>query len=215
MNRRLGHTLSGALLGAVLMLCSACDAETPPRGTPSTPAAPPTVTMTILESPLRHGEYHRGKLFGYDYTDADRDGCDTREEMLAAPGPCPPAAATRVSIVDPYTGQTVTGRTNIDVEHIIPTGWWFRHGAAERSREERLRFANDYGSPDGVDNVILVSASENRRKGDRGPSEYLPPDPKVHCWYATRWRDLLVEYRIVLPPTDPDAVALERILRTC
>lgn len=202
----------GVLVGALLILLPACDAPSPPRGVP---VIPPTMTVTVPESPLAPGEYARGQLFGYDYLDADRDGCDTREELLAAPDPCPPKAPASVSIVDPYTGETVMGRANIDVEHIVSLHWWWKHGAAQRPKAERVAFANDFGSPDGVDNAILASASENSRKGARGPSEWLPPDPTRHCWYADRWQRLLDEYRIVLPPDDPDAVTLANILRAC
>lgn len=206
----MNRALTGLTVG-VLLLGPACGTPEPPQ---TIPVIPPTVTMTVQERPLAPGEYSRGQLFGYDYIDADHDRCNTREEMLAAPGPCPPKATT-ASIIDPYTGQRVTGRANIEVEHIVSLHWYWEHVGTSRPKSERVEFANDYGSPDGVDNVILASASENSRKGDRGPSEYLPPDPGRRCWYAARWQAILVEYHIVLPPGDPDAVALANVLRTC
>jgi hypothetical protein len=207
-----GRTLAGAVLGALLMLGSACGGGGPAR---RPPVIPPTATVTIQERPLAPGAYDRAQLFGYDYADVDHDGCDTREELLAAPGPCPPKAPANVSIVDPYTGRRVVGRTNIDVEHIVPLHWWWRHGAAERTKDERVRFANDYNSPDGVDNAILVSSAQNRAKGDRGPSEWMPPDRSRRCWYVTRWQAVLTKYHIALAPADPDAVALANTLHTC
>ena len=153
--------------------------------------------------------------FGRDYVDVDRDGCDTREELLTAPGPCPPHADNNITITDPYSGETVTGRTRIDVEHIIPLHWIWQHGANRWTMSRRVGFANDYDSADGVNNAILASSHQNRSKGDRGPSGWLPPDRSRWCWYADRWDRLFMEYQVVLPVTDPDAVTLTAIRRTC
>lgn len=162
------------------------------------------IVATAATTP--HG-YSRAQ-FGTRYTDTDRDGCNTREELLSAPGPCPPRAV-EVTITDPYTGQIVHGRQRIQVDHIVALRWAWDHGAAHWTPQRRVEFANDR------DNVVLASGSVNQRKGAQGPARWLPPDAGRWCWYAHRWVGVLAEYRVVLASDDPDARALAGALSTC
>jgi hypothetical protein len=153
------------------------------------------------------GGYSRDK-FGAKWADEDHDGCNTREELLARPGPCPPRVLD-VTITDPYTGHTVTGRSNVDVDEIVPRAWMWRHGADKWTPRQRQSFAND------PTNLVLTSVHENRSKGERGPADYLPPDVSARCWYEQRWEAVLVEYRITLPTTDRDQRTLAQIASYC
>jgi len=67
--------------------------------------------------------YDRGE-FGTGWADADGDGCDTRDEVLArdALGAAfgPDGCVEHVVILDPYTGEQVDGRAEIDIDH----AWW-------------------------------------------------------------------------------------------
>ena len=53
---------------------------------------------------------------------------------------------------------------------------------------------------------LAVSASENRKKGDKGPSEYYPPNSAYRCTYAQKWRDTARIYLIALASADYNVV---------
>jgi hypothetical protein len=156
---------------------------------------------------IDYGGYSRDK-FGASWADEDRDGCNTREELLALPGPCPPRVLD-VTITDPYTGTEVTGRSNIDVDEIVPRAWIWRHGANSWTPTQRQQFAND------PQNLVLVSKHTNRSKGARGPADYLPPNLNARCWYEQKWMNVLVAYRITLPETDRDSRTLSQMAGYC
>lgn len=142
------------------------------------------------------------------WIDADHDGCNTREEMLAAPGPCPPRVGD-LTITDPYTALPVHGRGHIQVDHIVPQHWWYDHVAKYWTKGQFRDWAND------DTNLILTSDVENERKGERGPSTWLPPLPSAKCWYLMRWQIVLTKYNVVLPDSDPDKRAIDEGIRNC
>lgn len=60
---------------------------------------------------------------------------------------------------------------------------------------------------------LAVSASENRKKGDKGPSEYYPPNSAYRCTYAQKWRDTARIYLIALASADYNVV--KSVLEAC
>jgi hypothetical protein len=67
------------------------------------------------------GGYERA-LFPH-WSDLDGDGCDTRSEVLARDAiqstVGPDGCVRYVVILDPYTGERVAGRAEIDIDHLI------------------------------------------------------------------------------------------------
>ena len=63
-------------------------------------------------------------------------------------------------------------------------------------------FAND------LENVTIVSASANRSKGSKGPSEWTPTSKEHTCVYAQKWTMLLSKYN--LTPTYDDSIFLSK-----
>jgi len=143
---------------------------------PLTPTQPPTVP------------YSRD-LYG-GWTDADGDCQDTRQEVLIAESLVPvqlDARGCRVvsgQWLDPFTGQTFTNPSNLDIDHFIPLAEAHRSGASGWSPQLRRQFANDLFWPG---SLIAVSASANRSKGDRDPANWLPPNQDFHCEYVRAW----------------------------
>ena len=68
-------------------------------------------------------------------------------------------------------------------------------------------FAND------LDNLLATSAKENRRKGDKGPSNYLPPYKSYHCQYAKTFTTVAYKYDLNIAQQDYEV--LEDILNNC
>lgn len=113
--------------------------------------------------------------------------CDTRETVLKRDGSgvtvgsdCQPTAGSWRS---PYDGVTIATSSGVDVDHIVPLAEAWRSGAASWTTARRQAFANDLTNSQ----LIAVSASSNRSKGDQDPSTWLPPVSSYHCTYARMW----------------------------
>ena len=85
---------------------------------------------------------------------------------------------------DPFTGQTFTDPSKLDIDHLVPLSEAHRSGASLWDAKKRERFANDLSHPEAL---IAVSASANRSKGDKDPANWLPPNKSYHCEYVASW----------------------------
>lgn len=110
--------------------------------------------------------------------------------------------------VDPYTGDLFTNPSDLDIDHMIPLGYAARHGGQEWNEDKKRDFANSLETG----HLLAVSASANRSKSDRGPSEWKPQD-SYYCDYATHWISVSDNWN--LSTTQEDKSALESMLATC
>ena len=88
------------------------------------------------------------------------------------------------SWVDPYSGATLTGNpyqgdgtaNDLDIDHIIPLKYVNSHGGYSWSASDKKAYGKSITAMNnGV--YLVVSASENRKKGDSGPADYYPSNP--------------------------------------
>lgn len=145
------------------------------------------------------------------------NGCSTRHDVLArdlhAPDRDPTDGCTVTGgvLVDPYTGRSVdaavTGIRGVHVDHVYPLAAAWDLGAWEWTDRRRAAFANDVDR-----NLLAVAGAVNSRKGDSTPSDWLPPDPGRHCFYAARYLTAAVAYGLPVTAADHDALdtAVER-----
>ena len=146
------------------------------------------------------------------------NGCSTRDDVLArdlAGGHSDPEGDCAVSagvLVDPYTGRVTevraSGLRNVHIDHVYPLSAAWDLGAWSWTRERRAAFANDVDR-----NLLAVTGSVNVRKSDLTPSDWLPPDPSRHCFYAARY--LTAAVAAGLPVTAADHGALAGATRRC
>jgi CRISPR/Cas system Type II protein with McrA/HNH and RuvC-like nuclease domain len=100
------------------------------------------------------------------------------------------------SIVDPYSGRTYASIDGLDLDHVVPLGWAWDHGACRWPTQLRIMLATD------VHNLVFTAASLNRSKSDQGPETWLPAvDP---CGYWTRFQQLVDDYRLEHEPVGYD-----------
>lgn len=149
-------------------------------------------------------EYDRGAF--RHWVDDDRDGQNTRAEVLIAWSEAPVTfTSERRSTVaggrwtGAYTGETFTLARQLDIDHVIPLAWAWARGAWRWTPTQREAFAND------PRNLLPVQASANRRKGARGPLEWLPPREAFRCEYLLRWTRVALAYDL---PVSVDLHAL-------
>ncbi|MBT0567277.1 HNH endonuclease [Williamsia sp. CHRR-6] len=139
--------------------------------------------------------------------------CDTRETVLKRDGTgvsvgtdCYPTAGSWRS---PYDGVTLAAAADVDVDHIVPLAEAWRSGAAEWTTARRQSFANDLTHAQ----LIAVSASSNRSKGDQDPSTWLPPVSSYRCTYARMWVGSKFAWDLTLQQSEYDR--LSSILDGC
>lgn len=156
--------------------------------------------------------------FGTGWVDTDRNGCDTRNDMLrrdltavvVRPGTrgCVVLSGVRA---DPYTGTTIAfqrgGRSEIDIDHVVALSNAWVSGAAGWTTPRRVLFAND------PLNLLAVDAGANRQKGDGDAATWLPPQRSFRCDYVTR--QIAVKSKFDLSITPAEKSAMQRVLATC
>ncbi|MFJ9900335.1 HNH endonuclease family protein [Streptomyces sp. NPDC091280] len=140
----------------------------------------------FVQSENRTG-YERSKF--RHWIDADRDGCNTRAEVLkaeavTAPTQGPNCVLTGGSWYSPYGDRYLDSASKLDVDHLVPLAEAWDSGASAWTAKEREDYANDLGD---ARDLIAVSAASNRSKADKDPSEWLPPYAGYQCQYDTDW----------------------------
>jgi len=158
---------------------------------------------------------YRRDLFKH-WTDADRNRCDTREEVLKAES-LVPAEVGRITCrvisgewLSAYDGVQVTDPARLDVDHVVALAEAWASGADTWSAERRELFANDLGLDR---SLIAVSVNINRVKGDSGPVAWRPPLRSYWCTYAEDW--VAIKIRWGLSADQAEVLALAEMLATC
>jgi hypothetical protein len=132
------------------------------------------------------------------WVDDDKDCQDTRQEVLVAESSGPVTyedeRECRVATglwEDPYTGESFTSPSDLDVDHVVALRDAHDSGAFAWDAEKRRAFANELGDET---HLRAVAKGANRSKGSRGPDEWLPPNEEFRCTYLqevaairTRW----------------------------
>ena len=85
-------------------------------------------------------------LFG-DWVDADKDGCDTRAEVLIREALIKPKIGNKCKLsggkwLSSYDGLYYNDASKLDVDHLVPLGEAWRSGAWAWTKMERVAFAN-------------------------------------------------------------------------
>lgn len=102
---------------------------------------------------------------------------------------------------DPYTNKTFyeykgTGDKSVNFDHIIPLSYVEQTTGGDWSKNEKTTYASDLSI--GVD----VQSNINFVKGDKGPSEFMPPSKHGRIRYAYSWLDVANRYNIPIAPED-------------
>lgn len=160
--------------------------------------------------------YDRVVQFGEAWFDADKNGCDTRNDILlrdlehAITNGCRVLAGT---LTDPYTGKHidfVRGEATspaVQIDHIVALSNAWQTGAQQLSYEERVALAND------PLNLIAVDGPTNKDKGDGDAATWLPPQREFRCEYVARQVSVKALYGLWVTPAERDA--MRDVLREC
>jgi hypothetical protein len=195
---------------------AAAEASPSSSAIPSGGAAALLATLAVKGRAPMTG-YSRDQ-FGQAWADVDRNGCDTRNDVLRRdlldvalrPGThdCVVVSGTRD---DPYTGRDLHyvrgGTVGVDIDHVVALGDAWATGAQYWPVAERIALANDPA------NLLAVDASANRQKGDADAASWLPPQKSYRCAYVARQVAVKAKYGLWVTAAERDAIG--RVLSSC
>ncbi|MFI2764815.1 HNH endonuclease family protein [Streptomyces echinatus] len=212
--RFLRTAAAAAVFAALLVPASA-------HAAPATAAAPgDSVTLPVREAlaqlPVRIEDrtgYERTKF--KHWIDADRDGCNTRSEVLKAEAVVAPEQGAGCKLTggewySPYDDRYIAGPSGLDIDHLVPLAEAWDSGASDWTAKEREAYANDLGDDRAL---IAVSAASNRSKADQDPATWLPPAAGYRCQYVTDW--VADKLRWGLSIDTGEQAALAEVLTAC
>ncbi|MEU4510000.1 HNH endonuclease family protein [Nonomuraea wenchangensis] len=158
--------------------------------------------------------------FGPSWADVDRNGCDTRNDILkrdledetfkSGTHDCIVLTGT---LKDPYSGKTIEFKrgqdtsTAVQIDHLIPLSDAWQKGAQQWSATKRKEFANDPLNLQATDGPL------NGQKSDSDAATWLPPRKSYRCTYIARQIDVKAKYDVWV--TAAEKSAMETILDDC
>ena len=180
--------------------------------------------LSIIEAQVTKGRaaktgYTRAQ-FGQTWADVDRNGCDTRNDILKRDltaevfkektRECVVLSGT---LIDPFSGETInfvrgnTSSMEVQIDHVVALSNAWQTGAFKLSIKERTAFAND------PMNLLAVKGRLNSQKGDGDAATWLPPLKSYRCDYVARQIAVKIKYKLWF--TAPEKEAMVRILKSC
>ena len=158
--------------------------------------------------------------FGQAWADVDRNGCDTRNDMLkrdlteivykVKTRNC--VVATGI-LLDRYSGETINfvrgnvTSMEVQIDHVIALSNAWQTGAFKLTVLQRTALAND------PMNLFAVKGRLNLQKSDGDAATWLPPLKSFRCAYVAQ--QIAVKAKYSLWVTAPEKEAMLRILATC
>ncbi|MGN6446281.1 HNH endonuclease family protein [Amnibacterium sp.] len=218
--------LVAAPLVLVVLIAAAVLASIAARGgawgSPSATTAPKgSSALAVLATLQVKGRapmtgYVRTERFGAAWLDVDRNGCDTRDDVLRRD--LVDVTGTRCTVRsgvlhDPYTGSTIRftrgARTSsaVQIDHVVPLGDAWQTGAQGWTQAKRIELANDPVE------LLAVDGPTNEQKGDGDAATWLPPNKAFRCSYVAR--QIGVKHAYGLWVTPAEKAAMEQVLRSC
>ncbi len=191
----------------------------PPYAGPTTVTALATAQALPVKGRAPRTGYDRA-MFGPAWTDVDRNGCDTRNDILRrdlvsqvlkdGTHGCVVASGT---LEDPYSGRSIAfvrgqGTSSaVQIDHVVALSDAWQKGAQQWDAGTREAFAND------PMNLLAVDGPLNAQKGDGDTATWLPPNKPFRCTYVAR--QVAVKHAYGLWTTAAERDAMVRVLSTC
>ena len=163
--------------------------------------------------------YERSQ-FGPAWSDVDRNGCDTRNDILYRDltsktfkfGTQNCVVLTGV-LSDPYSGEKISfvrgvgSSMDVQIDHVVALSNAWQTGAFKLSYDKRIAFAND------PMNLLAVKGRLNSQKGDGDAATWLPPRKDIRCAYVAQ--QIVVKAKYNLWVTSAEKAAMVALLDRC
>ena len=141
--------------------------------------------------------------FGQAWADVDRNGCDTRNDMLKRDlTNIEFKVKTRDCVVlsgvllDRYSGETINfvrgnvTSMEVQIDHVVALSNAWQTGAFKLTLMQRTAFAND------PMNLFAVKGRLNSQKGDGDAATWLPPLKSFRCTYVAQQIAVKAKYSL-------------------
>lgn len=201
-----------------------------PSTAPARPTATPTPTPRVAElaevdkgtalyvllnnvrigSPRDEDTYDRDvfEWRGYDF---DRNGCDTRNDVLRRDlDDVVTRYGTNGCVVqlgtlqpDPYSGTDLPyerGNNQVEIDHMVSLWDAWRSGASGWDAQQLREFGND------PLNLLAVSATANGSKSNKTADQWVPPHKDYRCEFIARQISVKAEYDLSVTRAEFDAM---------
>ncbi len=158
--------------------------------------------------------------FGQTWADVNRNGCDTRNDILqrdltnlsfrSGTRDC---VVESGKLIDPYSGITINfvkgvqSSMEVQIDHVVALSNAWQTGAFKFTLEKRTQIAND------PDNLLAVQGRLNSQKGDGDAATWLPPLKSYRCTYVSKQISVKAKYGLWV--TAPEKAAMKNILAKC
>jgi hypothetical protein len=158
--------------------------------------------------------------FGPTWADVDRNGCDTRNDILkrdltsvvfkAKTRNCVVESGT---LIDRYSGETINfvrgniSSMEVQIDHVVALSNAWQTGAFKLTADQRKSLAND------PVNLFAVKGRLNSQKGDGDAATWLPPLKSFRCAYVAQ--QIAVKAKYSLWVVAPEKSAMAAILAKC
>ena len=148
--------------------------------------------------------------FGSAWKDVDRNGCDTRNDILGrdfttasykvGTNDCKVIGGTWT---DPYSNESYTFTeqpSEAQIDHVVALSNAWQMGADLWTDEMRTEFAND------PLNLIVTVASLNRQKSDSNAASWLPPYKPGRCDFIARQVAVKTKWQLFVTSSEKNAM---------
>jgi hypothetical protein len=156
--------------------------------------------------------------FGSAWPDVDRNGCDTRDDILNRdlgarewrPGTHGCVVVAGV-LHDPSSGRRLVfakaDAAAVQIDHVVALSDAWQKGAAQWDATRRRAFAND------PLNLLAVDGPTNAQKSDGDAATWLPPRKSYRCRFVARQVAVKAKWKLSVTRAEHDAIA--RVLSRC
>ncbi len=189
----------------------------PVQPVPEGSAAAALETLAV-KGRAANGNYER-TAFGQAWMDVDRNGCDTRNDILRrdlAGAQFTEGSRCRVAggeFREPYTGAVVRfprgaeSSKAVQIDHVVALGDAWQKGAQQLTPQQRQSLAND------PLNLVAADGPANQEKSASDVASWLPKNKAFRCHYVARQISVKAAYKLWVTPAEKDA--MKRVLATC
>ncbi|MES2800987.1 MAG: HNH endonuclease family protein [Bdellovibrionota bacterium] len=107
---------------------------------------------------------------------------------------------------DPYTNQTYNDADDIQIDHVVALKNAYMTGAHTWNKAKRCLYSNYLGNKF---HLLAVNGTENMKKSDKSPLEYIPPTKAYLCEYLRNWLQIKYIWNLKMTPREVTAIESE------
>ncbi len=195
-----------AVHGAIAVVVLSCSSSSHQVSASSQPAAtvPPLEGLAKIVVANEYKSGYKRSLFS-ENKDIDKDGCKTRAEVLERDSLVPvKKSGARCAITSgkwqsAYDGRTWLQSRDVQIDHLVSLKEVWDSGGWAWSAAQRSDYANDLANRITLN---VVSKNENAKKGEKDPSNYLPPLASYRCTYLANWVAVKVQWKLSMDQSE-------------